>query len=85
MKTFTVELPEHWTVRKEVTYIIFEHDEDPQCKMTFHYRKSYQWRLHKLEGEVRAYEVAEICTLLLHLDDKAWDEMEDSHVYEEVE
>ena len=81
--TFPVELPEHWTVRKEVTYLIFERDEDPPCKLTFHYRKGYQWRMHEMEGEVRAYELAELCTLLRFMSDDAWNNMEDSYDYGE--
>ena len=81
MKTFQIELPEHWTFQKRITYAIFERDTDVPCKLTFHLRKEYQWRLHKLEGEVRAYELAEICTLLRFIDHDAWYGMEDSHDY----
>lgn len=82
-----VELPEYWTVRKEVTYLVFERvsDCEQSAKLTFHLRKGYQWRLHKLEGEVRAFELAEITTLLRFMDKDEWDRMEDSHIYEKQE
>lgn len=81
--SFKIELPEHWTFKKVVTYAVFERHSDCEqpVELTFHCHKGYQWRLHKLEGEVRAYEMAEICTLLRFLGEDEWNRIEDSHVY----
>lgn len=81
MNTLTVELPEHWTIRKRITYAILERTHHPAGKLTFHYRKGYQWRLHAFEGDVHAATMATLCTLMNYIGDQAWDAMEDSHDY----
>lgn len=73
MKTFSIELPDGWELRREWNHAILERTEHPAAKLTFHYRKEYQWRMHKLDGDIAAFQLSELCTLMRYIE---WDNIE---------